>query len=261
MAGAATAARLRCKRPASQAAHQYARHGRVLSNRSTTTLSARALLRATQTRQDSGPRGLAACHHDEYSRTLYYKVQCGIGVSRAAGRDSQWHERVGMKTWLRRVRGTIGMGFTWAIAGSAAGMLISLGFVLRTGSRPDAPFPIMFGVLGFVAGVAFSGVLRLVEGRRRFDQMSLSRFAAWGAAVGLALSATFFLVVSRGDPAFLRYFVVVGPVVAVAAAGCAAGSLALASRAQDRELLEKTEVGPAVGRPEGESRKPLRDGR
>jgi len=166
-----------------------------------------------------------------------------------------------MKTWLRRIRGTLGMGLTWALAGSAAGMLISLGFVVRTGSRPDAPFPIMFGALGFIAGVVFSGVLRLVEGSRRFDQMSLSRFAAGGAAVGLGLSGIFFLAVSRGDPGFLRYFVVVGPIVAVAAAGCAAGSLALARRAQDRELLETTEDAPAVGHPEGESRKPLRNGR
>lgn len=79
--------------------------------------------------------------------------------------------------------------------------------------------------------------------------------------MGLALSATFFLAVSRGDLAFLKYFVVVGPVVAVAAAGCAAGSLALARRAQDRELPETAEDGPAVGHPEEESRKPLRNGR
>ena len=166
-----------------------------------------------------------------------------------------------MKTWLRRIRGALGMGLTWAIAGSAAGAIISLGFVVRTGSRPDAPFPIMLGALGFVAGLAFSGVLRLAEGRRRFDQMSLSRFAAWGAAVGFALSATFFLAVSRGDLAFLQYFVVVGPIVTVAAAGCAAGSLALARRAQDRAMLETTEDGAAVGHPEGEPRKPLRNGR
>lgn len=166
-----------------------------------------------------------------------------------------------MKTWSRRIRGALGMGLTWAVAGGVAGTIVSLGFLVRTGSRPDAPFPIMLGALGFVAGLAFSGVLRLVEGRRRFDQMSLSRFAAWGAAVGLALSATFFLIVSRGDLAFLRYFVVVGPVAAVAAAGCAAGSLALARRAQDRELPETTEDGPAVARPEEESRHPLRNGR
>jgi hypothetical protein len=119
----------------------------------------------------------------------------------------------------------------------------------------------MLGALGFVAGVVFSGVLRLVEGRRRFDQMSLSRFAASGAAVGFALSATFFLAVSRGDPAFLRYFVLVGPVVTVAAAGCAAGSLALARRAQNRELLDTTGDGPAAGRLEGAARKPRRSRR
>lgn len=162
-----------------------------------------------------------------------------------------------MTTWLRRIRGAIGMGAIWAVAGGVAGTMISLGFLVRTGSRPDAPFPIMLGALGLIAGVVFSGVLRLVEGRRRFDQMSLSRFAALGAAVGFALSATFFLVVSRGDPTFLRYFLVVGPVVTVAAAGCAAGSLALARRAQSRELLETTD-GLAAGRLEGGARNPPR---
>jgi hypothetical protein len=165
-----------------------------------------------------------------------------------------------MKKWARRIRGAIGMGLMWAVAGGATGTIINLGFLVRTGSRPDAPFPIMLGAFGFVAGVVFSGVLRFVEGRRRFDQMSLPRFAAWGAAVGGALSGTFFLAVSRGDPAFLQYFVVVGPVVAVAAAGCAAGSLALARRAQDRELLEATEDPAAAGLPDGEVRKVLPDG-
>ena len=159
---------------------------------------------------------------------------------------------------LRRIRGAIGMGATWAVAGGLAGMLISLGFVLRTGSRPDAPFPIMLGVLGFVGGLLFAGVLRLFEGRRRFDEMSLPRFAAWGAAAGFALSATFFLAVSRGDFGFLRYFLIVGPVVTVAAAGCAAGSLALARRAQDRDLLETTDAGPALDRRDGEAHKALR---
>ena len=75
----------------------------------------------------------------------------------------------------------------------------------------------------------------------------------------MGLSATFFLAVSRGDPAFLQYFVVVGPVVAVAAAGCAAGSLALARRAQDRELLETTENLTAT-LPDKEGRKLLPNG-
>jgi hypothetical protein len=166
-----------------------------------------------------------------------------------------------MKSWVRRIRGALGMGLTFAVAGGVVGALISLGFVVRTGSRPDAPFPIMFGVLGLVAGLLFSGVLRLAAGRRRFDEMSLPRFAAWGAGVGLALSATFFLAVARGDPTFFRYFFAVGPLAATAVAGCAAGSLALARRAEGRALLGTTEDEPALGRPEGEERRPLPNGR
>ena len=166
-----------------------------------------------------------------------------------------------MKRWLRRIRGAIGMGLTWAAAWGGAGTIVMLGFLLVTGSRPDAPFPLMFGAFGFVAGVIFSGVLGLVEGRRRFDQMSLRRFAAWGAAGGFLLAATFVLAVSlSGDLGFLWNLVVVGPLFAVAAAGSAAGSLALARRAQDRELLETTEDVTAVGLSEGGERKVLRNG-
>ncbi|MDB4915119.1 MAG: hypothetical protein JWM95_2763 [Gemmatimonadetes bacterium] len=153
-----------------------------------------------------------------------------------------------MGKWLRRIRGAIGTGLTWAAAWGGAGTLVMLGFLLRTGSRPDAPVPLMFAAAGFVAGLLFSGVLALVEGRRRFDQMSLRRFAAWGAAGGFLLAAAFVLAVSlSGDPGFLLNLVVVGPVFALAAAGSAAGSLALARRAQDRELLETTEDVTAVG--------------
>ena len=166
-----------------------------------------------------------------------------------------------MKKWLRRIRGAIGMGLAWAAAWGGAGTIMMLGFLLVTGSRPDAPFPLMFGAFGFVAGVIFSGVLGLVEGRRRFDQMSLPRFAAWGAAGGFLLSATFVLAVSlTGDPAFLWNLLVVGPVFAVAAAGSAAGSLALARRAQDRESLKTTEDVTAEGLSEGEARRVLRNG-
>jgi hypothetical protein len=156
-----------------------------------------------------------------------------------------------MKTWLKRIRGAVGMALTFAVAGAVIGAIIALGFVVRTGSRPDALFPLMLGALGFVTGLLFSGVLMLMEGRRRFDQMSVPRFAAWGGAAGLGLSATFFLAVSRGDFSFFKYFFVVGPIASVAAAGCAAGSLALAKRAQDRDLLKAAEEVPALGEAEG----------
>lgn len=81
-----------------------------------------------------------------------------------------------MRKWLRRIRGAIGMGVTWAAA------LFVVGFVPRwvLGFYADLPFPILFGALGFIAGVIFSGLLVLTEGRRRFEEMSLPRFGAWG---------------------------------------------------------------------------------
>ena len=133
-----------------------------------------------------------------------------------------------MGKWLRRIRGAIGMGVTWGAAWSGAGILLAV----ATGFKADAPFPIIFGVLGFIAGVIFSAFLALTEGRRRFDQMSLPRFAGWGAAGGLLLSAVFAKAASLdwGD------VLVIAPTFALASAVCASGSLAVARRAVRREL-------------------------
>ena len=133
-----------------------------------------------------------------------------------------------MRKWLRRIRGAIGMGFTWAAAWGGAGFLLAV----VTRFQADAPFPLIFGVLGFTAGVIFSGFLALTEGRRRFEQMSLRRFAVWGAAGGLLLSALFARAASLdwGD------VLVIVPTFALASAVCASGSLAVARRAAGREL-------------------------
>ncbi len=133
-----------------------------------------------------------------------------------------------MRKWLRRVRGAIGMGLTWAAAWFA------VGFVPRwiLGIESDLPFPLLFGALGFIAGVTFSGLLVLTEGRRRFDQMSLPRFAGWGAVGGLLLSALFVRGAALGWAALLA----IPTTFALASAVCAAGSLAVARRAARREL-------------------------
>lgn len=133
-----------------------------------------------------------------------------------------------MANWGRRIRGAIGMGFTWAVAWSAAGLVPR--WVL--GYTPDAPFPIIFGVLGFLAGVTFSALVVLTEGRRRFDQMSMPRFAAWGAVGGVLLSAVFANAASLGWADVLA----IVPTFALASAACASGSLAVARRVTRREL-------------------------
>jgi hypothetical protein len=152
----------------------------------------------------------------------------------------------------QRIRGAIGMGVTWAVAWSAAGLVPR--WVL--GIDADAPFPIIFGVLGFAAGITFSAVLALAEGRRRFDQMSLPRFAGWGAVGGLLMAALFGRAASLGWGDVL----VIIPTFALASAACASGSLALARRAARGELpvgrrdLAETELT------EGEKRKLLEEG-
>ena len=56
------------------------------------------------------------------------------------------------------------------------------------------------------------------------------------------MAAIFVLAVALvEDPAFLSNLLVLGPVFAVAGAGSAAGSLALARSAEDRELLAASE--------------------
>src|SRR5436190_1554094 len=133
-----------------------------------------------------------------------------------------------MRKWLRRIGGAIGIGFTWAAAWSAAGLLPRWLF----GFNADVPFPLVFGVLGFIAGIIFSGVLVLTEGRRWFDEMKLSRFAVWGAISGVLLSAGFARAASLSGGDVL----VIAPTFAVACALCASGTLALARRAKTLEL-------------------------
>jgi hypothetical protein len=145
-----------------------------------------------------------------------------------------------MKQWVRRIRAAIGMGLTWAAAWFAAGILLAR----VPGFFSDLPFALVFAPLGFLTGVGFSGILVAIEGRRSFDRMSLPRFAGWGAASGLLLSGIFVVgAVLRGGDAWGE-FLLFGPALAVASAACSAGSLALARRAERREL-PRADRGPA----------------
>ena len=156
-----------------------------------------------------------------------------------------------MRSWLRRIRGAIGMGLAWGAAWAAAGFVLAV----ATRFQADAPFPLVFGVLGFFAGIMFSAFLVLTEGRRSFDQMSLPRFATWGAIGGLLLSAIFARAASLawGD------VLVVAPTFALASAACASASLAVARRAVRGELQD-IRRDPAAGELTGhETRKLPRD--
>src|SRR6185503_18116984 len=112
-----------------------------------------------------------------------------------------------MQKWLRRIRGAIGMGLTWGAAWFAMGFVPRWVFGIET----DVPIPLVFGLLGLVAGATFSGVLALTEGRRTFEQLSLPRFAGWGAVGGLLLSGIFVMGAALRGASVWGEFLLFGP--------------------------------------------------
>ena len=147
-----------------------------------------------------------------------------------------------MGRWGRRIRAAIGVGLAWGMAWFGAGLVLLL---IVGPDAADVPFPLGFGMFGFLAGATFSTLLGVAESGRRLEQISLGRFAAWGGAAGLLLSGGFALVAALvGEMTPLNHLIVLGPVFGLAGAISAFGSLAIARRGQDRDLLE---AGPDGG--------------
>ena len=159
-----------------------------------------------------------------------------------------------MKNLLRRLRAAVGMGVTWAVAwlglGVAAGLAaFDLGAI---GLMVNA---LASGAAGFVGGVAFAAVLGLADSRRRFDELSLPRVACWGALGGALVGglqlAVFAAIGSVPNPLMLV------AVQGLIGAGSAAGTLALARGADDRELLRAGDEVADVGLTAEEARQLL----
>ena len=140
-----------------------------------------------------------------------------------------------MKKWLKRIRGAVGIGLTWAAAWIGV-LTIAVSVVeFRIGyAWPPSLVHLLansalFGAMGFIGGAAFSEVLGIAEGRRKFDEMSLRRFANWGAVGGLLLYV-FMALTSNGLN--LGGLLTTGVFCALMGAGSASGSLALARQIQ-----------------------------
>ena len=138
-----------------------------------------------------------------------------------------------MNKWLRRIRGAVGMGLTWALVWAPAAVLI--GIAIDPDGSMDEMWPAIGAFPGFLGGVTFSVVLAIAARRRGLVELSLLRVAAWGAFAGLLVGALPFVI---GDPAtetplWLLAVVVIGSITLLSAVS-AAGSLALARMAERR---------------------------
>ncbi len=125
-----------------------------------------------------------------------------------------------MKKWMSGIRGTVVMILLWIVGwGLGFGGLIEA-FVDPDGDILDIWFTAM-AIPGFIGGVVFSALLRIAEGSRSFDELSLVRFATWGAVTGLVIGA---IAMARGIELTLttgKIFVITTALGIVAAIGSA----------------------------------------
>ena len=148
-----------------------------------------------------------------------------------------------MRRWLQRIRGAVGLGLTWAAGWAPIGAVV--GVVLHV-VIPGAPVSLgtvvalnatTFAVLGFVGGTIFAGILGLTGGQRRFEELRMAGFAAWGAIGGTLLGSVAVMADLWGAGFGLIGAGMMGAAALLGAAS-AAGSLALARITNDQELLE-----------------------
>jgi hypothetical protein len=125
------------------------------------------------------------------------------------------------------------MGVAWAIGGALVGGLIELIDNVLPGALPFARgvdmWPQTLAIPGFLGGVIFGVVLMIAARRRRFSELSVSRFAALGAGAGILLGG---IGVSNGLPVAVLGITTVGGALA------AAGSLMLARVAERRDAVD-----------------------
>jgi len=154
-----------------------------------------------------------------------------------------------MTRWLKRLRGALGMGVTWAVTWAATGLLIGVSSVIFPGRLWDAFFVVFdaplpaLAVPGFVGGVLFSLVLGVAGRHRHFEDLSLPRFAALGAIGGLLLSLVPDTMVALGIATLdtpgvpWQLAAIIGLPLTAMSALSASGSLLLARRAEERAQL------------------------
>jgi hypothetical protein len=139
-----------------------------------------------------------------------------------------------MDRLLRRIRGIVGTGLTWAAAWIGLGGLLGAvaGFPLASLLR----LALSNSIGGFIAGASFAVILSVAERKHTLADLSLKRVALWGAAGGILVTS---IPLAFGAP--LAFFL--GPLVINGGVGAvlASGSVAMAKRADRRRLVPGAE--------------------
>lgn len=136
-----------------------------------------------------------------------------------------------MPTWLRRVRGAVGMGVTWALVWAPVAVLLGT-LVIDPDNSMDEMWVMVGALPGFLGGVVFSVLLGIAARRRRLDDLSMTRVTLWGALAGFLVGSLPFTIGTPTNivPLWWLATVVIGSITLLSALSAAA-SLAIARRA------------------------------
>lgn len=147
-----------------------------------------------------------------------------------------------MKTMLRKLRGLLGTAVIWGLGWfGLSGAYWGVTLFGDVTARLLMGVAIGFGVAGALCGAGFSLVLGVAERKHTFDELSYRRLATWGALGGLLLGGPLLVWMGLGsDPRLFAMLAGFG-------SASAAGTLALARRADDAALLPRDRSSPTLG--------------
>jgi hypothetical protein len=144
-----------------------------------------------------------------------------------------------MKGFLRRLRGIIGTGLTWAVgwAGLYGAFLLAawaFGAEAQWELGPVLRLVFNVGTYGFLGGSAFGVILSVLERHKSLEDLTFKRIALWGSLGGLAVVTM--LSVLFGTLVFTYLTPVI--LYTLLGVGSATGTVAIAKRASDPKVLE-----------------------
>ena len=137
-----------------------------------------------------------------------------------------------MMGFLRRLRGIVGTGLSWALGWAGVWgvfllVMAGLGRLQGWDFWYTVRAELLVGGGGFIAGSVFGVGLSILERHKKLEDLSFRRIALWGGVGGLILAAGFGL---QHLPQTI--------VLTLLGIGSATGSVALAKRGSDPTLLE-----------------------
>lgn len=163
-----------------------------------------------------------------------------------------------MRRWLRRLRGALGIGTLWGVAGTVVGVVggaigglllgLPVGYLMPV-------FGLYAGSTGFLLGSGFSLILAVQGERGALGELSPKRAAVLGAIAGAALPLAWLLapfgelltdLTALPLGQFLMVLLASGATCGALGAAMAAGTLALARRAPEQLTASEVPIEPVL---------------